>query len=171
MSVESGHEVSVQPESNGESPPSPEEGSAPPTDDMSRYSYDKIVAEAIADNLYNVSVELGLEDEYGGLSLYASSRGPPLPFVFNEYLRREAEEYDIDYKISKIEGLESMVVNSPSWYDRVKPHLTVLEREELWERAPWAAKFFWNDFEFFWNDEDDTFNPPLYAHYYYIPVF
>ncbi|XP_050360846.1 uncharacterized protein LOC126780414 [Nymphalis io] len=165
MSGESELEISVYPEPHGESPP--EEGSAQPTDDMSKYAYDQVIADSLAENMYNLSVESDLDDDDGDFSPYASSRGPPLPFVLSDYLGIDAEESDIDYKISKIEGLEHMVVNSPLWYIHVRPHLTFLERQELWDRTPWAVKFYWDDSDNAGADDDDPAAPPLYTDQYY----
>ncbi|XP_050360851.1 uncharacterized protein LOC126780418 isoform X2 [Nymphalis io] len=148
MNDESQEEVGMQQESSGEASSTDE--LAPLTDNTSRYY--EVMTELLSENMYNLSVESDLEDDDWDLNPYASSRGPPIPFVINDYLGDDVEEIDIDYKISKIEDLEQMTVNSPRWYALVRSHLTEEEREELWKRTPWAIKFYWDDSD----DADDA---------------
>ncbi|XP_050360840.1 uncharacterized protein LOC126780409 [Nymphalis io] len=145
MSNEYQEEVRMQQHSSSEA--SSNDRSAPTTDNTNRYYYKKVIAESLEKNMFNLSLGLDLDDDDCDLSPYASSRGPPLPFVFNNYLDNEddSEESGIDYKISKIGGLDHVAMNSPHWYALVRPHLTLLEREELWDRTPWAVKFYWGE--------------------------
>ncbi|XP_026499810.2 uncharacterized protein LOC113403464 [Vanessa tameamea] len=163
-SDESKQEVSMQPDSSSES--SSEDESAPPDD--TQYYYDKAIAESLAENMYNLSVESDDDDDYDDLNPSPSSRPPKQPFVFENYSEDDSEESDIYNKISKIAGLEHLVVNSPLWYAHVKPHLTELEREELWNRTPWAVKFYWDDSDD--ADADDEAAPPFFKDQYYIAV-
>ncbi|XP_046977583.1 uncharacterized protein LOC124543410 [Vanessa cardui] len=166
MRDESKQEVSMQPDSSSES--SSEDESAPPADTLSKYYYDKAIAESLAENMYNLSVESEQDDDDDDLNPSPSSRPPKQPFVFQNYSEDDSEESDIYNKISKIAGVEHLVVNSPLWYAHVRPHLTDLEREELWNRTPWAVKFYWDDPDD--ADADDEGAPPLFKDQYYIAV-
>ncbi|XP_047544320.1 uncharacterized protein LOC125076266 [Vanessa atalanta] len=162
MSDESKQEVSMQPDSSSES--TSEDESAPTADALPQYYYDKAIAESLAENMYNLAVESDQDDDYDDLDPSSSSRPPPQPFVFNNYAEDDSEESDIDNKISKIAGLEHLVVNSPLWYAHVKPHLTKLERLQLWNNTPWKEKFYWDDSD----DADDDYvepAPPLFKYY------
>ncbi|XP_047544317.1 uncharacterized protein LOC125076264 [Vanessa atalanta] len=169
MSDESKQEVSMQPDSSSES--SSEDESAPPADTLSKYYYDKAIAESLAENMYNLAVESDQDDDYEDLIPSPSSRPPRQPFMLNDYPEDDFDESDIDHKISKIAGLEHLVVNSPLWYAHVKPHLTVPEREKLWNRTPWKEKFYWDDSDDAdadADDADDEAAPPLFKDQFYI---
>ncbi|XP_046977261.1 uncharacterized protein LOC124543197 [Vanessa cardui] len=167
MGDESKQEVSMQPDSSSES--ASEDESSPPADTLSKYYYDKAIAESLAENMYNLSVESEQDDDDDDLNPSPSSRPPPQPFVFDNYAEDDSDESDIDHKISKITGLEHLVVNSPLWYAHVKPHLTVPEREKLWNRTPWKEKFYWDDSD----DTDADYveaAPPLFNDQFYIAL-
>ncbi|XP_047544318.1 uncharacterized protein LOC125076265 [Vanessa atalanta] len=165
MSDESKEEVSMQPDSSSESA---SEDESAPADALTRYYYDTAIAESLAENMYNLAVESDQDDDYDDLDPSSSSRPPPQPFVFENYAENDSEESDIDTKISKIAGLEHLVVNSPLWYAHVKPHLTELERLQLWNDTPWTEKFYWDD-----SDDADTDvepAPPLFKKQCYIAL-
>ncbi|XP_026499839.2 uncharacterized protein LOC113403481 [Vanessa tameamea] len=152
----------MQPDSSSES--ASEDESAPIADAVTQCYYDNAIAESLAENMYNLAVESDQDDDYDDLNPSSSSRPPPLPFVFDNYAEDDSEESDIDNKISKIAGLDHLVVNSALWYEHVKPHLTEPEREQLWNRTPWKEKFYWDD-----SDDTDTdyaeAAPPLFKYY------
>ncbi|XP_047544328.1 uncharacterized protein LOC125076270 [Vanessa atalanta] len=166
MSDENKQEV-IQPDSSSES--ASEDESAPTADALPQYHYDKAIAESLAENMYNLAVESDQDDDDEDLNPSPSSRPPKQPFVFDNYAEDDFEEFDIDTKISKIAGLEHLVVNSPLWYARVKPYLTVPEREILWNRTPWKEKMYWD-----WDDSEDSdadyddVPPPIFKDQYYI---
>nr|XP_026499668.1 ribosome biogenesis protein erb1-like [Vanessa tameamea] len=149
MSDESKQEVSMQPDSSSES--ASEDESAPTSDALNQNYYDKVIAESLAENMYNLIVESDQDDDDDDLNPSPSSQPPNQPFVFDNYAEDDFEESDIDHKISKIAGLEHLIVNSPLWYARVKPYLTLPEREKLWNRTPWKEKMYWN-----WDDSEDS---------------
>ncbi|XP_050360855.1 uncharacterized protein LOC126780419 isoform X2 [Nymphalis io] len=147
MSDKREKEVNIQ-DSNSES--SSDGESAPPASNTTTYVADNSTVDSLVAKIYYyLSVESDQDDE----EVNSSPTPPDAPPEPSDEQDGNAEDEvvgDIDDKISKIEGLENLVVNSPSWFLHVKPHLTKEELKELWERTPWGIKWFWDE-----NGDDD----------------